>query len=85
MPEIVGSLSRDGTVKGTCCWCGTPSTSSGVAPGLQGSPEIPLHVLCAAMVIRAYNEWRRTGLLSPGMEAYLDRLGRVPPLPAGVE
>lgn len=82
MPEITGTIDREGRYLGECCWCGRGTTSLALAPGL--GEMIPLHVLCAAAVVNAYNRWRRTRLLSPAMEAYLDRLGRVPRLTGGV-
>lgn len=88
MPEIRGSLSRDGTVKGTCCWCGTSSTSSGIAPGM-GGVEIPLHVLCAAAIIRAFRLWQERGIDAPpwalrGLSDYAGRVQEVRMLTPGV-
>lgn len=72
MPEIKGSLSRDGTVKGVCVWCSRPSTSEAEAPGI--GRVLPLHVLCAAAVISAYRAWEYSGRMTPALLAYMDRI-----------
>ena len=56
MPEITGAAWTG--VWAACSWCGEPTDSWGDAPGLAGSPRIPIHVLCAADVVRAYGRPR---------------------------
>jgi hypothetical protein len=80
MPEIRGYLSREGIVQGACVLCEQPSSSRMVAPGLGGI-EVPLHVLCAARIVRAYG-LARSGLpLPPGlhrmMSGYAERVQRI--------
>jgi hypothetical protein len=53
--ELTGTLSGDGRVFGVCVWCQTPSDSEFMARGLGRS--LPLHALCAARVIRAYERF----------------------------
>ena len=81
MPEIRGFLNRYGEVQGDCLLCERPSTSRMVAPGIEGSPEVPLHVLCAARIVRAYG-LARSGLpLPPGlhrmMSGYAERVQQI--------
>lgn len=72
--EIRGFLSREGTDQGECVWCGKHTTSRATAPGL--GREVPCHILCCGSIIRAAREWMRTGVASPSLLEYRERLGR---------
>lgn len=85
MPEIRGFLSREGLSQGDCLWCGGPSTSRMVAPGLEGSPEVPLHALCAASIILAYRKWERLGIVSGRLRVYAERVQQVGAGPRRIE
>ena len=65
------SLSPSGSL-GACLWCGKPSTSAAMAPGLGW--EVPIHVLCCGRVIRAARRWLETGEEPSGWAAYAGRM-----------
>ena len=80
MAEIVGTLSRSGEIQGPCVWCNSPSTSRAVAPGL--GVEVPIHILCAAVIVRLFNESQSRGIESGNMDRlrlYADRVRALGP------
>lgn len=56
MAEIAGSL--DAGPPEPCVWCGDATPNRADAPGLVEPVRLPIHVLCAAAVIVAYNRFR---------------------------
>lgn len=75
MPTLRGTFSLwDETPVGNCRWCGYPTTTT-LAPPAAASEPIPMHAICGAEVIDAYNRLQAGQLWDdPPM---LDRLKRL--------
>jgi len=69
---IHGSLSRSGISQGPCIWCGKDATSRALAPGI--GMEVPVHILCCAVIVRHARVWIDTGIAAPEWTAYAGRL-----------
>lgn len=89
MPEITGTITRDGA--GTmrpCVWCGEGTDTLADTPGRPDIGRVPLHVWCAGAVIEAYRRLGQKRLLGDGgaaakIVAYEARLAALaaPPVP----
>lgn len=69
---IQGTLSRDGISQGACIWCGRDATSRAFAPGI--GMEVPVHILCCAVIVRQARIYVERGIASPEWTAYAGRL-----------
>lgn len=59
-PEIVGHfpVDEDPSRQEPCVLCREPTSTRASAPGIGTDVELPLHVLCAAWLVRAYGKLR---------------------------
>lgn len=79
MPEIVGHFPAepDPSRMRPCVLCEEETDVLASAPGLGEHVEVPIHVLCAAWVVRAYGRRGRLSLGDAGLlEAYAGRVAR---------
>lgn len=85
MPTLVGRLPDPGTApEAPCSWCGAP-TDIRLQPyeGSRVGP-VPLHMLCGATFIRAFERLRAGLTLTPGDAERVQRfMAAVPQLEAG--
>lgn len=80
MPKIVGHfpMEEDPARQEPCVLCLEPTSTRAKAPGLGSDVELPLHVLCAGWLVRAYGKLERGFALSEGESrqvfAYIGRV-----------
>lgn len=72
MPELIGALPDQPGPMSPCRWCGAPTDLTFAPEGSQVGP-VPLHMLCGAAFIRAYNRMRAGGTLPDRDRQRLER------------
>jgi hypothetical protein len=82
MPTIKGSFSLRPRPEewAPCVWCEDPTSFWMVTPFRPEIGSVPLHAMCAAEIIFAYNEFQATKKLGPVDAVRMTRLLEIPPL-----
>ena len=72
MPELHGALPDQPGPTSPCRWCGAPTDLTFAPEGSLVGP-VPLHMLCGAAFIRAYNRMQAGLTLTPRDQERLAR------------